>query len=329
MSDSEIKVGKITSLDLYSISPSTYSSQTEDTGQFNRVDIGEKLRELKQKMCCNPWAIRHRLVNTETGESVGMRCNKYDCLYCGPRKVSEWRALIEMAQPQRFITLTRVGGSLADVSRVTETVVRRLRRGAKSGGRGRASEVVRNAYEFEYLAVYEPHKNSANGYHIHLLQKGDYIPQNDISEALMSATHGHSYVADVKKIKDDKVAGYVTKYMCKGLMQAEIGYKPDGTPARTRRLRYSRNFFPAQIGVMRDDLRSQWLGDDAEERVGSWVLQEVAPMPRNEYGKVDAYDLNAQYMMLVAQRAADLGDDAKQTRGGLMVLNYMLQHQAS
>jgi hypothetical protein len=318
-----------TRLDLYSISPSNQNLADQSSSRFRSIQYCEKLQKIKQKICCDPWAIRHRLINTETGESIPMRCNRYDCQYCGPRKVSEWRGLIEMAQPERFVTLTRVGGSLADVSRVTEIVVRRLRRGAKQRGKGRSWQVLRPAYEFDYLAVYEQHKNSANGYHIHMLQKGDYIPKQEISEALMSATHGKSYITDVKRIKDDKVAGYVTKYMTKTLMQSEIGYKPDGTPARTRRIRYSRNFFPAQIGTMRDDLRAQWLGEDAEEPVGSWTLQEYVTLPRDHNGKIDQEQMEVQYFELVEQRASQLDTEAKQTRGGLMVLSYMLQHQAS
>jgi hypothetical protein len=37
--------------------------------------------------CPDPWAIRHVFVNKDTGELVRARCNRWDCLYCGPRKV--------------------------------------------------------------------------------------------------------------------------------------------------------------------------------------------------------------------------------------------------
>jgi hypothetical protein len=40
--------------------------------------------------CPNPWALRHVFINQDTGEVVRARCNRWDCLYCGPRKVDLW-----------------------------------------------------------------------------------------------------------------------------------------------------------------------------------------------------------------------------------------------
>src|SRR5712691_614238 len=59
--------------------------------------------------CPDPWALRHRFVNRETGEIVHARCDKRDCLYCGPRKVNQWRKLIALVEPTLFVTLTKVG----------------------------------------------------------------------------------------------------------------------------------------------------------------------------------------------------------------------------
>jgi hypothetical protein len=114
--------------------------------------------------CTDKWAVRHRITHEATGEMVPMLCGKYNCKYCGPRRVEMWRSLIELAEPERFITLTGVGRTLAEVSRVATTLVQRLRR---------------NGYKFEYCMTFEQHKNGR--FHIHMLQKGDYMPQRLLS----------------------------------------------------------------------------------------------------------------------------------------------------
>src|SRR5450755_2105335 len=36
-------------------------------------------------VCPHPWAIRHHFTNTQTGETIRVRCNLWTCEYCGPR----------------------------------------------------------------------------------------------------------------------------------------------------------------------------------------------------------------------------------------------------
>lgn len=57
--------------------------------------------------CPDSWALRHVFIDQETGETVRARCNRWDCLYCGPRKVDQWRQLVKAAEPTLFITLTK------------------------------------------------------------------------------------------------------------------------------------------------------------------------------------------------------------------------------
>jgi hypothetical protein len=54
--------------------------------------------------CSNSWALRHVFINQDTGEVVRARCNRWDCLYCGPRKVDRWRQLVKAAEPTLLIT---------------------------------------------------------------------------------------------------------------------------------------------------------------------------------------------------------------------------------
>src|SRR5258706_384952 len=56
------------------------------------------------------------------------------------------------------------------------------------------------------------------GFDWHVLVKGvDYLPHEAVKEALRSATKGRSYVVRVRKIKDARGIGYVTKYLTKGV----------------------------------------------------------------------------------------------------------------
>ena len=81
-----------------------------------RKGIGDLLR------CPNAWALRHRFINQDTGEWRRARCNRWDCLYCGPRKVDMWRQLVKAAEPTLFLTLTRSGKTVAQAAQGVDGV---------------------------------------------------------------------------------------------------------------------------------------------------------------------------------------------------------------
>lgn len=173
--------------------------------------------------CPNGWALRHRFINTNTGETVRARCGSWSCLYCGPRKVDQWRQLVKAAEPTLFVTLTKVGTTLKEAARTLTTVLQYLRRGSK--GRGKAHVGARPAYPLQVFAVLEEHSDfEENGFHWHLLVKGvDYLPNQVVSEALRSATGGRSYITRVKRVKNNRAVGYVTKYLTKEIMRERRG----------------------------------------------------------------------------------------------------------
>src|SRR6266566_3170751 len=260
--------------------------------------------------CTDKWAIRHRMTNVLTGETVPMLCGKYNCKYCGPRRVEMWRSLIELAVPERFITLTGVGKTLAEVGRVATTLVQRLRR---------------NGYQFEYCMTFERHRNGY--FHIHMLQKGDYIPQKFLSDCLRSATHGFSSVVDIRRCRAG-TAGYVTKYCTKTLVESEIGTKLDGTRARINRVRYSKHFFPSPTDQLKEALRAaaaEKRGEDTVSYEGMWRLQEFAPVPRDDEGRPIEELAQAQYRRLVADRVQEVNTEpVKLSKGGKQVLAFMV-----
>ena len=240
-----------------------------------QADLAEKHGVETLLFCPNAWALRHRFTNQDTGETVRARCNRWDCLYCGPRKVDQWRQLVKAAEPTLFLTLTKAGQTVEEAARALTTFLQYLRRGSK--GRGAERKGAREAYPVEYFAVLERHSNfEENGFHWHLLVKGvDFIPHEILKEAWRSARHGIAYIVHVEAIRKPHVIGYVTKYLTKSLSRGEKGVRSEERQAKgftiddegkvveerhtytvelvskARRIRYSRHFFPEKVADLR------------------------------------------------------------------------------
>src|SRR5215467_1209504 len=226
-------------------------------------------------VCPNAWALRRRVVNEETGETHMVRCGSWWCLYCGPRKVNEWRQLIAEAEPTLHLVLTKAGKTVEEAARALTTFMQALRRGSK--GRGRSRVGARPAYPVEYFAVLERHANFAeNGFHWHVLLKGvESIPYETIKELWCSARHDEAENGWIQRIQNSKAIGYVTKYLTKDIFRQEHGVKQvervatglyvdedghlaearevvlDEVESRARRIRYSRAFFPESTRELR------------------------------------------------------------------------------
>ena len=259
--------------------------------------------------CPHPWALRHVFIDQDTGEVVRARCNRWDCLYCGPRKVDQWRQLVKAAEPTLFITLTKAGKTVEEAARALTTFLQYLRRGSK--GRGADHIGAREAYPIEYFAVLERHRDfEENGFHWHLLVKGsDFIPHEILKEAWRSARHGVAYIVDVEAIRKPQVIGYVTKYLTKSLSIGEKGARQEQREAtvigldetgkvveerqtytvelvsKARRIRYSRHFFPEKVSELRARLFAE-LEHESMEQAGN----EASPHPESagEASQIDA-----------------------------------------
>ncbi len=273
--------------------------------------------------CPNAWALRHHFIDHATGETIKARCNRWDCLYCGPRKVDQWRQMIQAAEPTLFLTLTKAGTTVEEAARALTTFLQYVRRGSK--GRGPNHIGARLPYPVEYFGVLERHRNFAeNGFHWHLLLRGvEHIPYKEVIQpAWRSARHGEAEIGHIEAIRNPRAIGYVTKYLTKSITHEEKGTREkeremlllaldaDGNErverrtemveveSRARRIRYSRNFFPEQISDLKRRLFSEFednevkeegkpVGDEAEQeaRRSSWELVEDGEVTtdRNEY----------------------------------------------
>lgn len=311
-----------TSLELYRISHTADFEQAEFTAEIDRLIEEDKqsyvpIEELialsvRSKVCVDKWAVTRRFVNVETGLSIPVFCKKYGCMRCGPLRIAGWRRLVELTEPERFATLSWVGDTMIEASRTVQTVIQRLRR---------------NGYKFEYFVVFE-HKE--RGFHAHMLQKGDFIPQKFLSAALASATNGKAYVTDIRACWPG-AAGYVTKYVTKQLDSFQVGKRPDGKIARPHRVRHSKGFFSFKLDEMRrllleqDIEKKQLRGENVELLGGAWQIQQVAEIPRDIKFWKDG-TAQAKYKELVADRVQELEESGKEvhhTKGDYLVLAYM------
>ncbi len=250
--------------------------------------------------CPDPWALRHVFVNQDTGEVMRARCNRWDCLYCGPRKVDQWRQLVKAAEPTLFLTLTKAGKTVEEAARALTTFLQYLRRGSKGRGPNRIG--ARETYPIEYFAVLERHQDfEENGFHWHLLIKGaEFIPHEVLKEAWRSARHGVAYIVHVEAVRKPQVIGYVTKYLMKGLSRQEkgvlqqereaavVGLDREGhiveerytytieLVSKSRRIRYSRHFFPEKVTDLRARLFAE-LEQESMEQAENQPIDAVQP----------------------------------------------------
>ncbi len=186
------------------------------------------------------------LVNDQTSDVLPLACNTWGCSVCGPAKAHRLGVLAAAAGPERFITLSKVGPNLEAVHERLKTLSKALRR----SGMG-----------WEYLAVPERHKNGS--WHLHLLQKGSYIPQRQLSRR--AASSGMGRVVHIQRVGTEGLE--VPKYLCKYLTKDALAEELRESKFR-KRFRTSRGFWP---GGLREHSAAVW-GSSSP-----WSVQRVGP----------------------------------------------------
>lgn len=159
------------------------------------------------------------------GQSIilAMTCKRWGCRYCGQRKSIALACRVQLAEPNKLITLT-VNPAAYETPRDAYNHTRRKL--------SELSKVIRHEHgSFEYLRVLEVTKKGWP--HYHLVARSGYIRQQWISDAWSSLTGAP--IVDIRKIqKIEHVYQYVVKYLMK---QTYI-------PWTNRRVSWSRHFFP-------------------------------------------------------------------------------------
>jgi len=135
-----------------------------------------------------------------------LRCNRWTCLECCPKRKSRLKGEAYRGRPNTFITLTvnpEIGTSKDCRARSLVDAWRKVRRRAKKGW-GNAT--------VPFIAVFEETK--AGEPHLHILCRTKWIPQDWLSDEMKREIGAP--IVDIRRIKGRKqVASYVTKYVGK------------------------------------------------------------------------------------------------------------------
>jgi hypothetical protein len=154
-----------------------------------------------------------------------MRCKKWGCPVCGPRKVKSTLARTKAGMSLgmcRFFTLTSPGEE--DAATSFERFPARWKRFRM--------RLERRFGRIEYLAVVERQKRGSA--HVHVVYRGPFIPQRWLS--LVAVECGFGRIADIRR-SNPGLMRYLAKYLTKELSD------PRAAPPRYfRRVRWSRGW---------------------------------------------------------------------------------------
>lgn len=173
-----------------------------------------------------------------------MRCKRWNCKYCGPRKVKATLARTRAGMTLgtcRFFTLTSPGKEDAETSytKFPERWKRFRMRVERRFGR------------IEYLAVVERQKRGSA--HVHVVYRGPYIPQQWLSR--VAAECGFGRIADIRR-SNPQLMRYLAKYLTKELSD------PTAAPPRYfRRVRWTRGWCVWEKRRREVPWRSWWIAD--------------------------------------------------------------------
>jgi hypothetical protein len=155
---------------------------------------------------CGKGSIVVAISSTQRIVVVPIKCKSWRCPTCGPILAKFWANRLTGAKPQRFITLTgdpKLWPTPQSMYEAMKAALPKLVRILRLKG-----------MNFEYAAVWELHKSGFP--HIHLLQRGSYIPQHWLSSIWRSLGCGDNVW--IEPVKDAKHAAFYTaKYMSKAV----------------------------------------------------------------------------------------------------------------
>lgn len=181
-------------------------------------------QQLRVDTCYSPKVF----VNTRSYEVAPFRCRSWRCSTCRPRKAKELARRIASAAATNhlttLITLT-IDPSLSSGHHLDHlwTAWRRLR-----------DQYAREHPGLKAVAIVELHKSGVP--HLHVLTTLR-TPQRTLSDRWRTASNG-SYIVDIRHVRAQAVARYVTKYLTKDTPS-------DAIPRGRRRYNASWHLLPA------------------------------------------------------------------------------------
>ena len=152
---------------------------------------------------CGCW----EFINKETGEKVKFYCKQWKCPRCGKTKQKKLINDVKQAAQDyklfRFVTITLP----AELRSEDFTTQNKYIKDSWSKLRKR---LARKYKGFRYIWILERHKDGTP--HMHILVS-HYIPQRTLSD--ICAEVGLGKIVDIRRVKDNKIASYIAKYVAK------------------------------------------------------------------------------------------------------------------
>lgn len=186
----------------------------ESQRNTNRTDVQKHLSDIMDQNVwpCGKGTIVGRHRDTGRVFIIPACCHKWTCPRCAPHLSNHWAEKAADACPQRFITITVDPKLHKSPQAAKEKLAEAFKRFVQFWRSGRTNKHGKSTippHTFEYMAVYELQQNGMP--HMHILQKGDYVPQLFLKRWMDKAQVGS--IADIRKIRTSYAAAkYVVKY---------------------------------------------------------------------------------------------------------------------
>ena len=188
---------------------------TTTIDQPDILDAGIEEIELKHRAGCIKGCLLGQ--NEVNGHVilVPLCCKSWNCPACAVRLQARWMDVAVRGQPERFLTLTGDPALHPDPHDMAVAIKNAWAKFVAHWRRGKVRKDGKHSippHDLEYLAVWELHKS---GYpHLHILQRGHYIPQSYLRRWMITAHVGER--VDIRRVNDYRgAAAEVIKYVTK------------------------------------------------------------------------------------------------------------------
>ena len=198
-----------------------------------------------------------RLLDQLSGDIVPASCKTYACPVCGPKKARSWIGTsVLFGRPERFLRLSRLPENVQHRQAWMKELRHRMSR----------------KYQVEWLWVVEKNPRGT-GFHAHVLQHGDFIPQAELQDM------AGGRIPYIEKVRGGSSSNYAMKgfgaggYALKGFDGGLKKYVQHLDLNNGRPVHYSRGFFRTQSGekMTATNARKVFLQTLAGEEERLWV----------------------------------------------------------
>jgi hypothetical protein len=214
-----------------------------------------------------------------------MCCKRWACSHCAPRLAQRWAAKAAAAKPERFITFTVDPKLIPDPLEAHEALLNAFQTLVKVWRKRKKT--------FEYLAIWELQKSGMP--HLHVLQRGHFIPQKWMSLFMQRA--GVGTIVDISRIESEQGAAYyVTKYTQKNT-------------AETKALLGNRRLILVSAGFLAEPITPPTDQDTAEyvwtwSSRSAWYVLDL--LIRTHHYKLDDSRFPSRVLLLATDQVVDL-----------------------